>query len=151
MLVRPRYIAAIAASRGLLVASRDSSTWKAGGLAVLNPWTLRNQGVSFCRRPRLLRRPDDLVPAHIPVVQEAPPRQGVTGAPTAVIGNLARAGRSRHLNPLIPYSSVRRNVQWGNFPRSAHQLKGCPLSRASPEPTLRMTGPPPAFRPGAYR
>jgi len=32
------YIAAIAASRGFIVASRDTSPYEAGGLAVINPW-----------------------------------------------------------------------------------------------------------------
>ena len=32
------YIAAIAASRGFVVASRDTSPYKAGGLQVINPW-----------------------------------------------------------------------------------------------------------------
>lgn len=32
------YIAAIAASRGFLVASRDTSAYEAGGLQVINPW-----------------------------------------------------------------------------------------------------------------
>jgi predicted nucleic acid-binding protein len=33
------YIAAIAASRGLLVASRDTSAYAAAGLEVIDPWT----------------------------------------------------------------------------------------------------------------
>lgn len=32
------YIAAIAASRGFIVASRDTSPYEAGGLQVINPW-----------------------------------------------------------------------------------------------------------------
>jgi hypothetical protein len=32
------YIAAIAASRGFMVASRDTSPYEAGGLPVVNPW-----------------------------------------------------------------------------------------------------------------
>jgi hypothetical protein len=32
------YIAAIAASRGFIVASRDTSPYKAGGLRVVDPW-----------------------------------------------------------------------------------------------------------------
>ena len=32
------YIAAIAASRGFMVASRDTSAFEAGGLPVVNPW-----------------------------------------------------------------------------------------------------------------
>ena len=32
------YIAAIAASRGFIVASRDTSPYQAGGLQVINPW-----------------------------------------------------------------------------------------------------------------
>ncbi len=32
------YIAAIAASRGFVVASRDTSPYEAGGLQVINPW-----------------------------------------------------------------------------------------------------------------
>jgi predicted nucleic acid-binding protein len=32
------YIAAIAASRGFIVASRDTSPYEAGGLQVVNPW-----------------------------------------------------------------------------------------------------------------
>lgn len=32
------YIAAIAASRGFVVASRDTSAYEAGGLQVINPW-----------------------------------------------------------------------------------------------------------------
>jgi len=32
------YIAAIAASRGFMVASRDTSPYEAGGLQVINPW-----------------------------------------------------------------------------------------------------------------
>lgn len=32
------YIAAIAASRGFIVASRDAGPFKAAGLAVINPW-----------------------------------------------------------------------------------------------------------------
>jgi predicted nucleic acid-binding protein len=32
------YIAAIAASRGFMVASRDTSPYTAGGLQVINPW-----------------------------------------------------------------------------------------------------------------
>jgi len=32
------YIAAIAASRGFIVASRDTSAYEAGGLQVINPW-----------------------------------------------------------------------------------------------------------------
>lgn len=32
------YIAAIAASRGFMVASRDTAPYQAGGLQVLNPW-----------------------------------------------------------------------------------------------------------------
>jgi predicted nucleic acid-binding protein len=32
------YIAAIAASRGFIVASRDTSPYDAGGLKVINPW-----------------------------------------------------------------------------------------------------------------
>lgn len=32
------YIAAIAASRGFIVASRDTSPYKAGGLRVIDPW-----------------------------------------------------------------------------------------------------------------
>ena len=32
------YIAAIAASRGFIVASRDTSAFEAGGLRVINPW-----------------------------------------------------------------------------------------------------------------
>lgn len=34
------YIAAIAASRGFIVASRDTSPYEAGGLQVINPYTL---------------------------------------------------------------------------------------------------------------
>ncbi|MEK6789410.1 MAG: type II toxin-antitoxin system VapC family toxin [Pseudomonadota bacterium] len=34
------YIAAIAASRGFIVASRDTSPFQAGGLAVINPWAM---------------------------------------------------------------------------------------------------------------
>lgn len=34
------YIAAIAASRGFIVASRDTSPFQAGGLAVINPWEM---------------------------------------------------------------------------------------------------------------
>ena len=33
------YIAAIAASRGFIVASRDTSPYEAGGLQVINPWS----------------------------------------------------------------------------------------------------------------
>lgn len=33
------YIAAIAASRGFLVASRDTAPFEAAGLSVINPWT----------------------------------------------------------------------------------------------------------------
>lgn len=33
------YIAAIAASRGLIVATRDTSGFEATGVAVINPWT----------------------------------------------------------------------------------------------------------------
>ena len=33
------YIAAIAASRGFIVASRDTSPYEAAGVAVINPWT----------------------------------------------------------------------------------------------------------------
>ncbi|KWN79232.1 plasmid stability protein StbB [Burkholderia ubonensis] len=33
------YIAAIAASRGFMVASRDTSPFEAAGLPVINPWT----------------------------------------------------------------------------------------------------------------
>jgi predicted nucleic acid-binding protein len=33
------YVAAIAASRGFIVASRDTSPFEAGGLEVINPWT----------------------------------------------------------------------------------------------------------------
>lgn len=33
------YIAAIAVSRGFIVASRDTSPYEAGGLQVINPWT----------------------------------------------------------------------------------------------------------------
>jgi len=33
------YIAAIAASRGFIVASRDTSPYEAAGLTVINPWT----------------------------------------------------------------------------------------------------------------
>lgn len=33
------YIAAIAASRGFMVASRDTSPYETGGLQVVNPWT----------------------------------------------------------------------------------------------------------------
>ena len=33
------YLAAIAASRGFIVASRDTSPFAAGGLEVINPWT----------------------------------------------------------------------------------------------------------------
>jgi len=32
------YIAAIAASRGFMVASRGTSPYEAGGLQVINPW-----------------------------------------------------------------------------------------------------------------
>ena len=32
------YIAAIAASRGYIVASRDTSPYEAGGLRVIDPW-----------------------------------------------------------------------------------------------------------------
>ena len=32
------YIAAIAASRGFIVASRDTSPYQAAGLSVINPW-----------------------------------------------------------------------------------------------------------------
>lgn len=32
------YIAAIAASRGFIVASRDTAPYEAGGLVVINPW-----------------------------------------------------------------------------------------------------------------
>ena len=32
------YIAAIAASRGFIVASRDTATFEAGGVSVINPW-----------------------------------------------------------------------------------------------------------------
>ena len=32
------YIAAIAASRGFIVASRDTSPYEAAGLSVINPW-----------------------------------------------------------------------------------------------------------------
>jgi predicted nucleic acid-binding protein len=32
------YIAAIAASRGFIIASRDTSPFKAGGLQVIDPW-----------------------------------------------------------------------------------------------------------------
>jgi hypothetical protein len=32
------YIAAIAASRGFIVASRDTSPYEAGGLRVVHPW-----------------------------------------------------------------------------------------------------------------
>jgi hypothetical protein len=32
------YIAAIAASRGFIVASRDTSPYEAGGLQVVDPW-----------------------------------------------------------------------------------------------------------------
>jgi predicted nucleic acid-binding protein len=32
------YIAAIAAARGFMVASRDTSPYEAGGLSVVNPW-----------------------------------------------------------------------------------------------------------------
>ena len=32
------YIAAIAASRGFIVASRDTSPYEAGGLQIINPW-----------------------------------------------------------------------------------------------------------------
>ncbi|WP_206953367.1 type II toxin-antitoxin system VapC family toxin [Trinickia acidisoli] len=35
------YIAAIAASRGFIVASRDTSPYEAGGIQVLNPWISR--------------------------------------------------------------------------------------------------------------
>lgn len=34
------YIAAIAASRGFMVASRDTSPYAAGGLKVINPWEM---------------------------------------------------------------------------------------------------------------
>ena len=34
------YIAAIAASRGFMVASRDTAPYQAGGLQVLNPWAV---------------------------------------------------------------------------------------------------------------
>lgn len=34
------YIAAIAASRGFIVASRDTSSYEAGGVAVINPWEM---------------------------------------------------------------------------------------------------------------
>jgi predicted nucleic acid-binding protein len=33
------YIAAIAASRGFIVASRDTSPYEAAGVSVINPWT----------------------------------------------------------------------------------------------------------------
>jgi hypothetical protein len=32
------YIAAIAASRGFIVASRDTTPYEAGGLQAINPW-----------------------------------------------------------------------------------------------------------------
>ena len=35
------YIAAIAASRGFIVASRDSSPFEAAGVAVINPWQVK--------------------------------------------------------------------------------------------------------------
>lgn len=35
------YIAAIAASRGLIVATRDTSPFNAAGIAVVNPWETR--------------------------------------------------------------------------------------------------------------
>ncbi len=34
------YIAAIAASRGLIVASRDTAPFEAAGVAVINPWKM---------------------------------------------------------------------------------------------------------------
>lgn len=34
------YIAAVAASRGFVVASRDTSPYEAGGLQVINPWKI---------------------------------------------------------------------------------------------------------------
>lgn len=33
------YIAAIAASRGFIVASRDTAPYKAAGVSIINPWT----------------------------------------------------------------------------------------------------------------
>ncbi len=44
------YIAAIAASRGFIVASRDTSRYEAGGLRVINPWQTR-PGAIFGTRP----------------------------------------------------------------------------------------------------
>jgi predicted nucleic acid-binding protein len=35
------YIAAIAASRGFIVASRDTAPFEAAGVAVIDPWTVR--------------------------------------------------------------------------------------------------------------
>ncbi|MDN5869415.1 MAG: type II toxin-antitoxin system VapC family toxin [Nitrococcus sp.] len=37
------YIAAIAAARGFIVASRDTSPYEAGGVPVINPWTATTQ------------------------------------------------------------------------------------------------------------
>ncbi len=45
------YIAAIAASRGFIVASRDTSPYEAGGLRVVDPW-------QSCTRRVIAPRPD---------------------------------------------------------------------------------------------
>jgi predicted nucleic acid-binding protein len=38
------YIAAIAASRGFIVASRDTAPYEAAGISIINPWAARESG-----------------------------------------------------------------------------------------------------------
>lgn len=40
------YIAAIAASRGFIVASRETSLYEAGGLRVVDPWQTRSGAIT---------------------------------------------------------------------------------------------------------
>lgn len=48
------YIAAIAASRGFTVATRDVAPFEAGGVAVINPWETRGNRQRSCAERRRL-------------------------------------------------------------------------------------------------